>query len=148
MDAIALLKEDHRKVEQLFREIEKAPVSQRERLFTEIANELTIHTELEEQLLYPAARDAQPTHELALESFEEHKQVKHVLADLSETDKTTENWLAGVTVLKEDVLHHVEEEETELFPKLKKEVFSDAQLAELGTRMQEMKQTLMARVEA
>lgn len=148
MHAIALLKEDHRKVEKLFQEIEKAPVGQRDRLFTEINTELTVHAELEEQLLYPAARDAKSTHDLALESFEEHKQVKQVLADLSETDKKTENWLAGLMVLKEDVLHHVEEEERELFPKLKKDVLSDAQLTELGERMQAMKNELMARAEA
>jgi hemerythrin superfamily protein len=144
MDAITLLKEDHRKVEKLFKEIEEAPPGKREQLFNEINKELRVHAELEEKLFYPAADEAKPTHELALEAVEEHKQVKMVLADLEKSDKKTETWLAGVKVLKEDVLHHVKEEETELFPKIRKEVLSEQQLTELGQRMQAMKMELMA----
>jgi hemerythrin superfamily protein len=146
MDAISLLKEDHRKVEKLFKEIEEAPASQRDQLFREINKELTVHAELEERLFYPAAREAKPTHEMALEAGEEHKQVKLVLADLQQADKTTDTWKAGMTVLQEDVLHHVKEEENELFPTIKKEVLSENQLAELGRRMQQLKTELMASV--
>src|SRR5919205_1259326 len=135
MDALSLLKQDHRKVEKLFSEIEKAPVGKRESLFKEIKTELTVHAELEEKLLYPAAQKAKPTHELALESVEEHKQVKKVLADLAETDKKTDNWMAGLTVLKEDVEHHVKEEEAELFPKVKSEIMNKEQLEDLGRQM-------------
>jgi hemerythrin superfamily protein len=146
MDAISLLKEDHRKVEKLFKEIEKAPPGNREQLFKEINKELTVHAELEEKLFYPQAREAKPTHELALEAGEEHKQVKIVLADLSKTDKKTDHWLAGVKVLSEDVQHHVKEEEEELFPKIKKDVLSEQQLNEIGQQMQKLKAELMASV--
>jgi hemerythrin superfamily protein len=146
MDAISLLKEDHRKVEKLFKEIEKAPANKRDDLFKEIKLELTVHTQLEEKLLYPSAEKARPTHELALESVEEHKQVDKVLADLAATDKKTDTWMAGLTVLKEDILHHVEEEESELFPKIEKDVMSEEQLVELGRQMQELKSELMASV--
>jgi hemerythrin superfamily protein len=145
MDALKLLERDHRKVEKLFAEIEKAPKGKREELFKEIKTELTVHSELEEQLLYPAAREAKPTHELALESFEEHKQVKNALADLSETDKSTDSWLAGVTVLMEDVQHHVKEEEGELFPKIRRDVLSKEKLEEIGAQMESMKASLMAK---
>lgn len=146
MDAITLLKEDHRKVEKLFKEIEKAPLNTRDELFTEIRRELTVHSELEEQLLYPAAEKAKPTHALALESVEEHKQVDKVMADLAQTDKKTDTWMAGLTVLKEDVLHHIEEEEHELFPTIEKDVLSKDRLAEVGMQMERLKSELMATV--
>src|SRR5947209_4224193 len=112
MDAIDLLKQDHRKVEKLFSEIEKSKDG-RDRLFTELATELTVHAEIEEQLFYPAVQNAKQTHDLVLESFEEHKQVKMVLADLEKTDKSTDTWRARLKVLMEDVQHHVKEEETD-----------------------------------
>jgi hemerythrin superfamily protein len=146
MDAISLLKEDHRKVEKLFKEIEEAPPGKREQIYKEINKELTIHAELEEKLFYPAADAAKQTHELALEAMEEHKQMKIVLADLAQADKKTETWLAGFKVLMEDVQHHVKEEETELFPKIKKEVLSEQQLKAVGQQMEEMKSQLMATV--
>ena len=146
MDAISLLKEDHRKVEKLFKEIEEAPPGKREQIYNEINKELTIHAELEEKLFYPAADAAKQTHELALEAMEEHKQMKIVLADLEQADKKTETWLAGFKVLMEDVQHHVKEEETELFPKIKKEVLSEQQLKAVGQQMEEMKSRLMATV--
>ncbi|TMD40908.1 MAG: hypothetical protein E6I88_08640 [Chloroflexi bacterium] len=94
MDAITLLKNDHRQVEKLFKEIEKGD-GNREKLFKELKDELDVHAQIEEQLFYPAVRDAKQTHEIVLESFEEHKQVKMVLMDLEKADKNTEHWLAG-----------------------------------------------------
>ncbi|MDQ6711271.1 MAG: hemerythrin domain-containing protein [Candidatus Dormibacteraeota bacterium] len=138
MDAIALLKSDHRKVEKIFSQIEKGS-GNREHLFTELMNELTVHAEIEEKLFYPAVKNAKQTHDLVLESFEEHKQVKMVLADLAKADKKTEHWLAGLKVLMEDVQHHVGEEENELFPKVKDKVLSEQELKDLGTKMEEMK---------
>ncbi len=138
MDAITLLKSDHRKVEKIFSQIEKGS-GNREQLFTELMNELTVHAEIEEKLFYPAVKNAKQTHDLVLESFEEHKQVKMVLADLAKADKKTEHWLAGLKVLMEDVQHHVGEEENELFPKVKDKVLSEQELKDLGTKMEEMK---------
>jgi len=147
MDAISLLKDDHRKVEKLFAQIkDKKDAADRERLFAEIKTELTVHTEIEEKLFYPAVLDAEAAHELVVESFEEHKQVKMVLADLDQADKSTENWIGGLTVLMEDVQHHVEEEETELFPRVKKEILSEQELEDLGKRMQELKTRELASV--
>ena len=108
MDAITLLKNDHRKVEKIFSDIEKGN-GNRKQLFTELATELTVHAEIEEQLFYPAAKDAEPTRDLVLESYEEHKQVKMVLSDLEQADMNTDTWLAGLKVLMEDVQHHVGE---------------------------------------
>jgi len=145
MDAITLLKNDHRLVEKLFKEIEKGD-GNREKLFKELKNELDVHAQIEEQLFYPAVRDAKQTHEIVLESFEEHKQVTMVLMDLEKADKNTEHWLAGLKVLMEDVQHHVGEEENELFPKVKDKVLSKEELDDLGKRMEAMKARELAAV--
>ena len=142
MDAITLLKNDHREVEKLFTELQKG--NNREQLFKELKNSLEVHAEIEEKLFYPAVRDAKQTHDIVIESFEEHKQVKMVLLDLEKADKNTEHWLAGVKVLMEDVQHHVGEEEDDLFPKVKDKILSKDQLEDLGTRMEEMKTQQMA----
>ena len=144
MDAISLLKNDHRMVEKIFSQIEKGN-GNREQLFTELATELTVHAEIEEKLFYPAVKDSEPTRDLVLESFEEHKQMKMVLADLEKADKGTEHWLAGLNVLMEDVQHHVGEEENELFPKVEK-VLSSQNLDDLGTRMEQLKTKELAAV--
>lgn len=145
MDAIQLLKDDHQKVEKIFSSMERK--ENRQRLFQELDRELTVHATIEEQIFYPAAREAEPTRDLVLESIEEHKQIKMVLADLEQTDKTTDEWGAALKVLKEDVMHHVGEEEDELFPKVKK-ILSKDQLDDLGTRMEELKMQLMAAVKS
>jgi hemerythrin superfamily protein len=145
MDAIELLKQDHKKVEKIFTEMEKKQA--RQQLFPELDRELTVHAEIEEKLFYPATREAEPTRDLVLESIEEHKQIKMVLSDLEQTDKTTEVWGAALKVLKEDVMHHVGEEEDELFPKVRK-VLSKQQLEDLGARMEQLKMQLLAAVQA
>jgi hemerythrin superfamily protein len=143
MDAIQLLKDDHKKVEKIFSSMERK--ENRQRLFPELDRELTIHATIEEQIFYPATKEAEPTRDLVLESIEEHKQIKMVLADLEQTDKSTEEWGAALKVLREDVMHHVGEEEDDLFPKVRK-VLSNEQLDDLGTRMEELKMQLMAAV--
>src|ERR1700675_1102225 len=142
MNAIQLLINDHKKVEKIFSDLENK-ADDRRALFPELDRELTVHAEIEEKIFYPAAKAAEPTRDLVLESLEEHKQIKMVLADLEHTDMRPAEWAADLKVLKEDVMHHVGEEEDELFPKIQK-LLSKAQLEELGTRMEEMKMQLLA----
>src|ERR1700694_4693544 len=144
MNAIELLKEDHKKVEKIFTAMEKK--DDRQKLFPELERELSVHAEIEEKIFYPATKEAEPTRDLVLESIEEHKQIKMVLADLEQTDMTTDVWGAALKVLKEDVMHHVGEEEDELFPKVRKGL-SKQQLAELGTRMEVLKMQLLTAVQ-
>lgn len=144
MNAIALLKTDHRNVDTIFSQLEKGN-RDREQLFSELATELTVHAEIEERLFYPAVKDAEPTRDLVLESYEEHKQMKLVLSDLESADKDTPEWRAGLKVLMEDVQHHVGEEEKELFPKVSK-LLSKRELEDLGTRMEALKMQQMAAV--
>src|SRR3984893_6089330 len=143
MDAIELLKEDHKKIEKIFSSMEKK--ENRQKMFPELDRELGVHPEMEEKIFYPATKEAEPTRDLVLESIEEHKQIKMVLADLEQTDKTTDEWGAALKVLKEDVMHHVGEEEDELFPKVKK-ILSKEHLEDLGSRMEKLKLQLLAGV--
>ena len=142
MDAIQLLKTDHKKVEKIFTDLENK-TDDRRALFPELDRELTVHAEIEEKIFYPSARQAEPTRDLVLESIEEHKQIKMVLADLEQTDMRTAEWGADLKVLREDVMHHVKEEEDELFPKIQ-QILSEDQLADLGSRMEEMKMQLLS----
>lgn len=137
-DAIVLLKEDHKTVEKLFKEFEKAgenASAQKRKLVDSMIKELTTHTYIEEEIFYPAARAAAPeTKDHVLESVEEHHVVVWMLSELSKLDPSDERFDAKVTVLTENVRHHVEEEEKEWFPEVRK-TMGRKELRELGERM-------------
>jgi iron-sulfur cluster repair protein YtfE (RIC family) len=141
MDAIELLKEDHKKVSGIFEKLEPTTenaVKTREELFAKLKNELDIHARIEEQIFYPAIKQAEETHDITLEAFEEHRVVKRLLAELEAMPVSNEQWGAKLKVLQENVEHHVEEEEGEMFPSTRK-VLSKEQIEELGTRMEAAK---------
>jgi hemerythrin superfamily protein len=147
-NAIALLKADHRSVEKLFKEFESAgdrAFATKARLVSEIIKELSVHAEIEELLFYPAAsKAARQTKSMVLESLEEHLAAKRLLADLEKMQPTDERYDAKVTVLIEQVRHHVSEEEEELFPKVANEL-SEARLNELGDKMEKAKAVVPTR---
>lgn len=138
MDAITLLKDDHKTVEQLFKRFEKTgdrAYAERRQLVDRMIEELAAHAAIEEQLFYPVARAAVPeTEDIALESLEEHHIVKWVLSELEAMAPTDERFRAKVTVLIENVRHHVKEEENDFFPKVRDELGRSA-LTELGDAM-------------
>ncbi len=142
MDAIALLKHDHRTVEDLFKSYEKAgdrAFKSKREIVDSMIRELSIHAAIEEAVFYPAARNAESaTTSTVLESLEEHHIVKWVLSELEGMDPHDEAFQAKVTVLIENVRHHVEEEEKELFPLVQKGL-SKERLAELGSVMEDAK---------
>jgi hemerythrin superfamily protein len=123
MDVYKLLKTDHDKVKAIFKELgettERA-LKTRGDLFSTLKSELTIHSDAEETYFYPRLALAEETHELTVESLEEHRLVKTLLAELDADDKGTEQWAAKLKVLQENVEHHVKEEEGTLFKKAKK----------------------------
>ena len=135
MDAFELLKADHRKVSKLFDQLESAEGNTKLELFKQIKSELDLHAHIEETILYPALEKPEETHELTLEAYEEHKLVKSLLAELAGATAATDEWQAKAKVLRENVEHHVEEEEGELFKKAD-DAFSDEELDALGTRME------------
>jgi hemerythrin superfamily protein len=134
MDAFNLLKADHRKVEELFSELEAARGPAKLRVFQQIKTELDLHTQLEEKIFYPALEKPRQTHDLTLEAYEEHAVVKNLLRELSRGKTATDEWQAQAKVLQENVEHHVEEEETELFKKAKA-ALSQEEIDELGELM-------------
>jgi hemerythrin superfamily protein len=148
MDAIALLRQDHREVERLFKQFEKAgPQAHKTRrnVADKVIKELSVHAVIEEQVFYPAIREAVPEAEdTVLESLEEHHVVKWTLAELDGMDPEAERFVPKMTVLMESVRHHVEEEEDELFPTVR-EALGRKQLAELGQAMGAAKKTAPTR---
>ena len=142
MDAITLLKTDHKAVEKLFKEFEKAGPGAnvvRRKIVDQITEELSVHAAIEEQHFYPAVRAlVEGQEEMTLESIEEHHVVKWVLSELEGRDPSDERFEPKVTVLIELVRHHVKEEETELFPAVRVAV-GRKKLAELGSIMAEAK---------
>jgi iron-sulfur cluster repair protein YtfE (RIC family) len=142
MDAFELLKQDHKKVSGIFEKLDKTTergVKTREELFTQLKTELDIHAQIEEQIFYPVLKEAKETRDITLEAFEEHAVVKRLLKELAALPKDNETWGAKLTVLKENVEHHVEEEEDEMFKDARK-VLSAEQIEELGDRMQAAKE--------
>ena len=148
MDAITLLKDDHKTVERLFKQFEKtgdrASVEKR-RIVDRIIEELSVHASIEEQYFYPATRATVPkTQKIALESLEEHHVVKWLLSELVDLDPTHERFDAKVTVLIESVRHHVEEEEGEYFPMVRQQLSRSA-LTDMGNTMAEAKKSAPTR---
>ena len=142
MDAITFLKDDHRTVEQLFKRFEQAGDRahvQKRQIVDRIIEELAVHAAIEEQVFYPVARATVPnTEDIALESLEEHHVVKWLLSELVDMDPAHERFDAKVTVLIENVRHHVEEEESDFFPQVRKQLGRN-ELADLGETLAEAK---------
>lgn len=139
MDAFNLLKTDHRKVAELFDQLESANGKAKLQVFAQIKTELELHTHIEETIFYPALEDPKQTHELVLEAYEEHDVVKKLLAQLSKAKSADEEWEAQAKVLRENVEHHVEEEENELFKKTRA-ALSQEEIETLGEQMENEKQ--------
>lgn len=150
MNAIELLKKDHRTVKSLFESFEKAKEkdegTSKAELFASIKEELDVHARVEEEIFYPAfdgAAKEEDDKELVLEAGEEHKQVKTLLAELEELGPDDDTFDAKMKVLKDNVEHHVEEEEGEMFPHAQKQLGSE-RLEELGQQIAARKEQLLA----
>jgi hemerythrin-like domain-containing protein len=148
MDALSLLKKDHQNVRQLLARLESSAEnggSESTTLLRQIENELKVHTQIEEEIFYPAFKDAvEGKHDehLYYEALEEHHVVDMVLPEIKSSSKNPDKFAAKAKVLKDLVEHHAEEEETEMFPKARK-AMGTAELRELGQQMQARKQQLM-----
>jgi hemerythrin-like domain-containing protein len=142
-DAIALLKQDHRTVSALFEEFEKADEEEQSSIAQRVCQLLTVHATIEEELLYPAAKEAledEEDEDLVNEAEVEHASAKDLIAKIEGMSSDDEHFKATVTVLGEYIKHHVKEEENELFPQLKK---TELDLKELGSRLADRKFALM-----
>src|SRR6185503_12235036 len=141
MDAISFLKQDHQKVRQLLKRLESNATKE---MLEQIENELKVHTQIEEEIFYPAFKDAvnsQKDERLYYEALEEHHVVDLVIPEIKASREGSEQFDAKAKVLKDLVEHHAEEEETEMFPKARK-AMGTAMLRELGEEMQQRKREL------
>lgn len=141
MNAFTLLKTDHETVAGILASIEETTeraVKGRDELFARLKQELDLHARIEEEIFYPALEEAEETRDVTLEAYEEHRLVKQLLSELEAESKDTEEWTAKFTVLKENIEHHVEEEEGEMFKKARS-VLSEEEIETLGNRLQEAK---------
>ncbi len=142
MDAITMLKADHKTVEKLFKSFEKAgdrAFRTKRDLVEAMIEELSVHASIEEQVFYPQVRRLVPDEEpTTLESLEEHHIVKWVLSELDGLDPENDRFDAKVTVLIELVRHHVEDEESDLFPAVRK-ALGRKQLQEIGESLDRAK---------
>ena len=141
-DAIVILKEDHKKIKSLFKQFENAgknATQARGDIVKRIIEELTVHTYLENECMYPEVRKLLPDlEEDVLESYEEHHVADVLCAELYAMKASDERFEAKTTVLIENVEHHIEEEEQEWFPKVR-EGLGRKQLVEIGERMEELR---------
>jgi hemerythrin superfamily protein len=140
MNILELLKEDHRKVERLFQKVEATEESEHPELFEQIKQELELHAHIEETLFYPRLQEEgdEELKDITLEGIQEHHQVKIFLREISDLADESEQFDPKLKVLMENVTHHVQEEEGEMFPMIE-EQFDPATLEEIGAAAEEEK---------
>jgi len=139
-DAVALLKADHRAVEKLFGQYEKAKDNDRKKaLADKICLELRVHMQLEEEIFYPVSREFLKDEDIVDEAVVEHAAARDLMDEIEAMAPTEDLYDAKMTVLQEQIEHHVEEEETEYFPKVQK---TDMDLRAVGARMAARKEAL------
>ena len=146
MNAITLLKQDHEDVKKMLSELDdttERAVKTRKQTFTKLKADLEVHEAIEEEIFYPALKDHPKTKEIALEGYEEHHVVDTVMGEMLNLPVSDETWTAKFSVMKENLEHHIEEEEGEMF-KQARQVFDDAELEDLGNRMEMRKKELQA----
>jgi hypothetical protein len=147
MDPIELLRADHDEVKDLLGKLDKtterAEVTRTDGL-ERLRLKLDVHETIEEEILYPALKEFAKTKDITLEAYEEHRVVDVIMAELEETPVTDETWAAKLTVAKENLEHHIEEEEDQMF-KQARQVMDEGELEELGDRMAARKRELMPR---
>jgi hypothetical protein len=141
MDAIKLLTTDHDKVKRLLGELETTTergVKTRAELFSTIKGELTLHEIVEEEIFYPELKAHPKAKDVVLEGYEEHHVVDTLMGELEQLDVSDESWGPKALVMKENIEHHIEEEEGEMFRQAR-QVFDADELEDLGRRMEERK---------
>lgn len=140
MDLFQLIRHDHQKAKRLFERLAETAggTQSRPRLFAELKHELELHAEVEEKYFYPALQGHDEAKDLIREALEEHSDVKEALAALDQGDNESDSWADRLDELREDVEHHVEEEETEIFP-LAQKLLDPAQLSTIADEIDKAK---------
>lgn len=144
MNVIELLKEDHRTVDQLFQKVKATEESEHKDLFEQIKQELDVHAHVEEKIFYPKLKEEgdKELQDITLEGIEEHHQAKMFLRELSNLADESEKFEPKLKVLMEDIEHHVQEEEGQMFPMVE-EQFDEEVLEQLGLEVEEEKKAFL-----
>jgi hemerythrin superfamily protein len=148
MNAITLLTNDHKKMKTLLGQLESTTergVKTRTQLFAEIKGELMVHEAIEEEIFYPALKSHPNAKDIVLEGYQEHHVVDLLMGELEALSVDDETWGAKAIVMQENVEHHMEEEEGDMFKKAR-QVFDDAELEDLGDRMMKRKEQAAAEI--
>jgi len=138
-DALSILKNDHDRVKQLFEDFDGADTQRKGAIARLICQELKVHAQIEEEILYPTARNAIEDMDLVDEAVEEHAEAKQLIAQIEAAGGDTSEIDGRVAELREAIEHHVEEEETEMFPELRS---AGLDLEKIGTQLTERKREL------
>jgi len=144
MNALELMKQDHAELKKMMGRLESTTergVKTREQLFAKMKRELQVHETIEEEIFYPALKEHPKAKEIVLEGYEEHHAVDTLVGELETVPFDDERWGAKFTVIKENIEHHIEEEEGEMFKKAR-QVFGKSELDDLGGRMEQRKSTV------
>ena len=148
MNAITLLTNDHKKMRTLLDQLESTTergVKTRTQLFAEIKGELMVHEAIEEEIFYPELKAHPKARDIVLEGYQEHHVVDLLMGELEGLAVDDESWGAKAKVMQENVEHHMEEEEGDMFKKAR-QVFDDAELEDLGERMMKRKEQAAAEI--
>lgn len=141
-DATALLRADHKRVNDLFSEYEEThSIAKKKRIVEQLCNELTVHAQVEEEIFYPAVKQALKDKELIPEARVEHETLKSLIAQVEGMEPDGEMFDAKIKVMHEYVKHHVKEEQNEIFPKAKS---TDLDMMKLGAELSQRKEELIA----
>jgi len=147
MDCLDLLKEQHEEAKKLFAQLDKAEGAQAAELWSELSSKLSMHEELEETHLYPELKETRTTEEITLEAYQEHHVMDVLIEEICALKPSDEEFHPKVTVLQENTEHHIEEEEGELFPKVRK-IWDKARREEVGRKMEALKERLTGKQRA
>jgi hemerythrin superfamily protein len=131
----------------LFKRLDKAEGSEASKIWSELSEKLSMHETLEEKLFYPALKNSDTTEELVLEGYQEHHVMDLLIGEINKLKPSDEAFHPKATVLQENTEHHIEEEEGELFPKVRK-IWDADKRAEVGKQMEAMKEQLTGRQKA
>ncbi|MGI9146636.1 MAG: hemerythrin domain-containing protein [Chloroflexota bacterium] len=138
MDVLTLLADEHGEVKAVFEKLEKAEGAAATKLWNQLRNMLTGHEEREETFFYPPLKKEPAAKDMILEGYQEHHVLDLLIEEISNLKPSDETWAPKIKVLQENTEHHIEEEEGELFPKVRK-VWNAARREQVGAQMQEAK---------
>jgi hemerythrin superfamily protein len=138
MDVLTFLKDEHDEAKAIFKKLEDAEGASASRLWEQLKDMLQLHEEMEETLFYPQLKKEEAAKDLILESYQEHHVMDMLQDEISQLKPSAEAWQPKIKVLQENTEHHIEEEEKELFPKVRK-IWDADQRTTVGRQMQDMK---------